>query len=737
MEYKSRECGASTSTLSPGTHNILRTDFRSSCRVDLLQHVLFHDGDTLWDRFLVPFLFNPSDSPSGDQELINKVVTALKTTCLQELNDIQEIQAAPSRNENRMMKPLDTLFSTIEKETAKHCKTREYFRAFIRKDSTLVPLTNPPFGSLSIVKPDFVLADLPPPNRGVVINVSARKGHVDWRQCPAFIEIKAKSECLPIPPHGPHTGNSAWKDTLAQGADYARLLMAGRPFLISAYAFFICGNKFCIALCDRAGMVLSPAKSLSPAADAVADLEYFVRVVLRFTWDMSLAELGEDPTAALTPDHTSYQRDYPRYDVGMGRGLSPGSETAKWTTVGEPLWVSHSLLGRGTSVWRALDQQTPLILKTSWRTLGRRSETEIHGTLRSFLQNSNIDEPRGLALASAGGDVYDFSGKIMSVSNRRGPPEEIYKPVLDRVLHRVCLTRFGKPIWQYSSLEEFARAMRDALQAHDILSSYGILHRDVSAGNILIDVDASYKATTATGEPGEGIVSEDRDPQNASGFLSDWEFAWLPQHVLDVANTNSAEPQPDEPDMDIKITPGDILTGTPIFFATELLIGLKEKRPVVRTRVHDLESFEWVILYAAYEHSIESAGNGTKEAKERVPMLMKEFQTIFTAIDPSALASNRELLLAWPGHPTADLFVKIKELTSFVKDVVRSEELLVLLMDVWQDLLHRRLQLFSTFQAPARSGSHFQYIQQAAFPSFSCMKHQELIRCLEKLIPRS
>ena len=52
----------------------------------------------------------------------------------------------------------------------------------------------------------------------------------------------------------------------------------------------------------------------------------------------------------------------------------------------------------------------------------------------------------------------------MSVSNQRGDPEEKYKPVLDRVLHRVCLTRFGKPIWQYSSLEEFARAMRDAVQ---------------------------------------------------------------------------------------------------------------------------------------------------------------------------------------------------------------------------------------------------------------------------------
>lgn len=52
-------------------------------------------------------------------------------------------------------------------------------------------------------------------------------------------------------------------------------------------------------------------------------------------------------------------------------------------------------------------------------------------------------------------------------------------------------------------------------------------------GNILTDVDASYEAAPAT-KP-ERIISKDLEPQNASGFLSDWEFMWLPQDVLDVA----------------------------------------------------------------------------------------------------------------------------------------------------------------------------------------------------------
>ncbi len=94
------------------------------------------------------------------------------------------------------------------------------------------------------------------------------------------------------------------------------------------------------------------------------------------------------------------------------------------------------------------------------------------------------------------------------------------------------------------------------------------MHRDISAGNILIDVDASHKAATDTGEP-EDIVSKDRDPQNASGFMSDWGFAWFPRSVLDV-DTARAGSQPVEPDESMKVTPGDMM-----IVSTESLLAYK------------------------------------------------------------------------------------------------------------------------------------------------------------------
>ena len=90
--------------------NHLRRDLCSSRleQADIIKHVLFHDDDTLWDRFLAPLSSNPSDSHSlsGDNELVHKVVVALRTTCLPDLNEIQAIQAERHWNENRMMPPL-------------------------------------------------------------------------------------------------------------------------------------------------------------------------------------------------------------------------------------------------------------------------------------------------------------------------------------------------------------------------------------------------------------------------------------------------------------------------------------------------------------------------------------------------------------------------------------------------------------------------------------------------------
>ena len=58
--------------------------------------------------------------------------------------------------------------------------------------------------------------------------------------------------------------------------------------------------------------------------------------------------------------------------------------------------------------------------------------------------------------------------------------------------------------------------------AHEVLSKRGILHRDISAGNILIRVNASVDETFSE------IIQEEYPLDKTEGFLTDFEFASLP-----------------------------------------------------------------------------------------------------------------------------------------------------------------------------------------------------------------
>ncbi|PIL26917.1 hypothetical protein GSI_10055 [Ganoderma sinense ZZ0214-1] len=282
-----------------------------------------------------------------------------------------------------------------------------------------------------------------------------------------------------------------------------------------------------------------------------------------------------------------------------------------------------------------------------------------------------------------------------------------------------------------------------ALKAHEILCSRSILLRDITIETVMTLAtacnDHDRKATPAIDldiEPGD-IVSQTRDPQHVLEFLSEWQTACLhPDAICGVA-TNLADPRPVEPGSSTKVTPGDFTTNTPIFFATEVLLGLRRDKNVVHTKAHDLESFEWVFLYAVYEHCIESARIGTYAAQRRLPALLNEFRTIFAPavdVDPPALATHRELVLARPTDALDDHFEKIRALLSFVEHVVRSEGLLGVLMDVWQDLKGRLLALYALAgRPPVRPGSFFQKDAQIHEGSSGCMEHGDLTRRLESL----
>jgi hypothetical protein len=182
-------------------------------------------------------------------------------------------------------------------------------------------------------KPDFVLAEVPPTSQSLTYAVDV--GNLKWRQICGFIEIKTSSK------DDPNAKNpTTVKTIVSQGANYARLILAARPFQMYVLCIFIYGSSFCLGWYDRRGVILSEEY------DMEGNLKVLIRVVLQLTTHMTSYQLGHDTTARLLEGHSYYQEQYPSFTVSMGGG---GNNPPQWRTYGAPIWSSLSLLGRGTA----------------------------------------------------------------------------------------------------------------------------------------------------------------------------------------------------------------------------------------------------------------------------------------------------------------------------------------------------------------------------------------------------
>ncbi|KAF8588773.1 hypothetical protein K439DRAFT_1629360 [Ramaria rubella] len=419
------------------------------------------------------------------------------------------------------------------------------------------------------IAPDFTLVDVPLGSR-YEYGTTENPPHL-WRDRSGFAEIK---------PSSTQSIKGARSTTVTplvtQAGDYARLHMSARPFLLFSIALLIFGSKFCIAIFDRDGV------QFSRIHDVWINMDVFIRVIRRLTCEMSPVELGHDPSVELVPLHdspTKWQNlaqslllpSYSTYRVSMGKGNDC------WYTLGPPMWTSLSLLGRGTSIWRVCDStEEQFVLKNNWRSSERVGEATIYASLGPY---------PGLATYASGGDVV-FPGtpdRLMSVQNIRS--QSSANNVETVVLHRLLLQTRGRSLWEFETEAELLKGILSALKAHKFLyEERGILHRDISAGNIMLAVD--------------------HDDGQPAGFLMDVEYA----HSADskfhpVVKKTTVEVERGVSRVhkkfgEVSVKRGAPLTGTLQFMASPLLEALAHENPVTHRVQHDLESFIWVLCYS-------------------------------------------------------------------------------------------------------------------------------------------
>ncbi|KAF8484210.1 hypothetical protein F5888DRAFT_1773518, partial [Russula emetica] len=202
-----------------------------------------------------------------------------------------------------------------------------------------------------------------------------------------------------------------------------------------------------------------------------------------------------------------------------------------------------------------------VLVKDSWRVLLKDIKPE--GELYDLLHRGKVDNiPSCLSAGDVGADIYHQTQthEVGNDMNYKLTPHRHYSIVLGTI---------GRKLEEFKCTREFVNAMYAALKAHKAAHDIGILHQDISPGNILIACDDELDHNDL------------HESKIQGGLLIDWDLS----KVIDRDDEHSGSTARQQ-----------TRTGTWQFMAAELI-----ERPKIRHtfchRRHDLESFFWVLMW--------------------------------------------------------------------------------------------------------------------------------------------
>ncbi|KAI0631835.1 hypothetical protein C8Q77DRAFT_1159570 [Trametes polyzona] len=554
---------------------------------------------------------------AGDIRLLKELVEDANGLSKEELDSVRTNSKA-KKTEKEMYPPLDKIFQCIEDAAARHLSSGIH-RAFVPQTEYLVP---DQYHTLAFPRyiPDFTLLQ----DRALLADDSntVESQKRQWRHQAAFVEIRPSSK-----QHPGNSQNPQARPLLIEVANYARVHLSARPFSVFSVNLMIFGDKFCLCIFDRLGGLVSPV------FDMWRNLDMFVRVVWNMTCVLTDEELGCDPSVSLhsNPGLSSANEAIYRIHSGDESGYQWG-----WCTQGPVLWTSLSLVSRGTSIWRvrALSRDgIPIgpvrIMKSSWRSSLLDSESDTYQVIETIKRySSNAGRPLAITEWVSGGDVTvenKVNGTMETITARRLRGGFYPEGEGTIILHRMIFAQEGRPIWEYDDEGELLQAFIDVLKAHKALVEGGLLHRDISAGNVLLCM---------RNKPGPG---------GAVGFLTDFDFAQISEVHAFPQQPVATPVKPDraygnvpsrlnDPDMVrkkrsfIDFKRGAPMTGTWQFASRDALKALKTGNTQFQvTAKDDVESFFWVLWYALLRHLVNQNSGNSKERETIYNIFDEEF----------------------------------------------------------------------------------------------------------------
>ncbi|KAJ7717062.1 hypothetical protein DFH07DRAFT_346875 [Mycena maculata] len=247
-------------------------------------------------------------------------------------------------------------------------------------------------------------------------------------------------------------------------------------------------------------------------------------------------------------------------------------------TIGPPLCESDGLFSRATRVDRVLiesdSNKVPSVyaLKDAWRQLSRRPEVDFYDVIHKYCETSG-KASAGMAHNHGTLELSGQPGNTHHQTNSTGIGDDL----AERRHLRTLLTPVGVPLRTYASTKSLVKGLQTAVEHHLIAYEAGVIHRDISEGNILFD-EVTLEA-----------------------FLVDWDYAeftpdglmnferWFPKRAAEAKEKNYTNN-----DKSLKER-----TGTFSFLAIQIL-GNTE---VPHNASHDLESVYWLLVWIILRHT--------------------------------------------------------------------------------------------------------------------------------------
>ncbi|KAI0741133.1 hypothetical protein C8Q76DRAFT_609013 [Earliella scabrosa] len=325
------------------------------------------------------------------------------------------------------------------------------------------------------------------------------------------------------------------KENLGQILSYCALVCAKqhRTHLFTAIIF---GNMARLVRWDRAGVVVTRKFNYVENPHMLG----------RFFWRIARlcdTQRGYDPTATfLVTESEEYRAMTRRADEPRKIGKHAYQEharrlfkallanlaerwklkvgdgpTARYFLTGNPHFIASGLAGRGTRGYVALDCDDldgPFVfLKDCWRVVAERIKPE--GETLEVLNDPATGKIEGIPTLVCHGDVEDQVTISQDVWQEQNPGEKCRLKTHRH--YRIVVKEVGLPMSYFRNGKELVYLLAGCINAHLGAYKKGIIHRDISTGNVLIFIE-------------EFVDEHGKFKTVRNGMLTDWE---LSKHVDD------------------------------------------------------------------------------------------------------------------------------------------------------------------------------------------------------------